>query len=239
MVGKNEELVVIMPAYNEEHALPATVAKWVSAIERLNIGYAFHLYDDGSRDRSHEVLERLSKHYPKLIVHSKQNTGHGPTILQGYRENSNFSYILQVDSDDEIQPDYFERFWINRASFDLQIGRRIFEKRSPIRVIISSISRMIIRAFYGTGVGDVNCPFRLMRTDVFRGLFFSLPSDTFAPNIIIAGYACKKKMSIRQHDVHASLRSTGTVSLRHFKLLRAAMQSMLQTVRFRFKQGDW
>ena len=60
-----------------------------------------------------------------LIVHDKLNSGHGPTILQAYRENSDADWIFQTDSDDEIGPEQFEDLWRSRDNYDFLIGRRV------------------------------------------------------------------------------------------------------------------
>jgi dolichol-phosphate mannosyltransferase len=229
----SNELAVILPAYNEEAALPGVIDKWTAVLDSLGMQYQMHVYDDGSKDNTRAVLESLAVANPKVTVHSKPNSGHGPTILQGYRENCETPFILQIDSDDEIEPSYFRQFWNQRDIYDFQIGRRRYENRSGTRAIISLISRIAVRILYGRGVYDVNCQYRLMRGVSFRQLFASIPANTFAPNVIVSGYACFHKMRINQLDVKYKFRSTGQVSIKHFKLLRSAIRSFMQTIRFR------
>jgi dolichol-phosphate mannosyltransferase len=227
------ELVVVIPVYNEEGAITGVVRKWVQELLRLQIDYQMHIYNDGSRDRTQEILRELSSKNPGVVVHSKANSGHGPTILQGYRENSDATWILQIDSDDEIGTESFETLWSKREGYDFLLGCRNGKKRPWSRKIVSGLSRLTVKALYGKGVYDVNSPFRIMRGEVFRDLFFLIPETVFAPNVLVAGYAAYKNLSILEVPVTQTDRRTGEVSIKKFKLLKAALKSLLQTVRFR------
>ncbi|HBF38497.1 MAG TPA: hypothetical protein DDW50_14410 [Firmicutes bacterium] len=232
----SKELAVIMPIYNEEEAIMAVLQKWHAQLSELQIDFEIHAYNDGSKDNTETILKNLSRDYPRLMIHNKNNSGHGPTILQGYRENSEAKWLFQVDSDDEMEVKDFNKLWSQRDDYDFLIGWRE-GRHSPLpRRIISSVSRIIIRLFYHPGVWDVNSPYRLMRSDKFRELFFKIPADTFAPNVILSGFAILKKMRIFQVPVTYHERQTGKVSIQKLKLLKAAVLSCGETVRFRFKR---
>ena len=61
-------------------------------------------------------LERFSKDCQKAtqdcLYAAKTNSGHGPTILLGYRENSDCAWVFQMDSDDEMGPEFI---WLAMA----------------------------------------------------------------------------------------------------------------------------
>lgn len=229
----NIELCVVMPVYNEQGAIGDVVEKWIDHLKQLNIKFEFHVYNDGSKDNTLKILRMAAEKYKELIVHDKTNSGHGPTILQGYRENSNVEWILQIDSDDEIEAKWFEDFWKNRSQNDFLLGKRNRPRQPLPRKIISKISRFIIRILYGTRVNDVNSPYRLMRTSKFKEIFLSIPKDTFAPNVIISGMVSLNKLRCYEINVDYQGRVTGEVSIKKWKLLRAAMRSFIQTIQYR------
>lgn len=226
------ELAVVMPVYNEESAIGTVLEKWVKELARLGIDYEIHPYNDGSKDGTLSILKAFASGNPRVIVHDKKNSGHGPTILQGYSDNSSAPWLFQIDSDDEMIPEGFQTLWDKRDDCDFLLGTRD-GRNSPLpRKIISLISRMTVRLFYGSGIWDVNSPYRLMRSEKFRDLFPCIPERTFAPNVIISGYACRKKMRIFETDVPYQDRRTGTVSIKKWKLFKAALKSFMQTIIF-------
>lgn len=203
MDGERIELVLVMPVYNEEELVGGVLRKWARELQRLSIAYQIHAYNDGSKDGTLKVLEGCAEENTRIIVHDKINSGHGPTILKGYKEHCNIPWIFQTDSDDEINPDAFHELWSKRDDYDFLIGKRVYEKRPVARVLVSHASKIAVNIFYGRGIEDVNSPYRLMRTDLFKNYFLNLPEFTFAPNVILSGVACKEKLRIYEVPVHS------------------------------------
>ncbi len=228
------KLAVVIPVYNEEGSIAVVIADWVKVLDQLQIDYRLCAYNDGSKDRTHKILDELTNKYPKLHAIHKVNSGHGPTILKGYKENLDCEWLFQVDSDNEMKAEHFSKLWEQRDNYDFLIGKRI-NRQSPLpRKIISYISYLSVRLIYGPGIQDVNAPYRLMRVSLFKELIAKIPDDTFAPNVIMSGLACMKKARIFTHPVPFEFRTTGTVSIKKWKLLKAAMKSFWQTIKFRF-----
>jgi glycosyltransferase involved in cell wall biosynthesis len=234
-----KELAVIIPVYNEEEAIGAVLDKWTKELDKLGIDYTINPYNDGSKDGSWNVIMAKEKQYPGRIVgHNKSNSGHGPTILQGYRDaaQAGYEWIFQVDSDDEMGPEGFAELWRNRDRYDFLVGIRDGRKQALPRKIISAISRLSVRMFYGQSIWDVNTPYRLMRVSAFCNVFQEIPSKTFAPNVILSGMAAKLKLRYFETRVPQHDRTTGEVSIKKWKLFKAAMKSFFQTVFFAMAQ---
>ncbi len=233
-----DKLAIVMPVYNEEEAIGHVLDKWVRAMDQLGIDYTINPYNDGSKDDSFKVIQKKAEEYPgKVIAHTKPNGGHGPTILLGYREAAaaGYDWIFQIDSDDEMGPEGFAGLWEKRNDYDFLVGIRDGRKQALPRKIISAVSRLTVKLFYGCGgIWDVNTPYRLMRASVFAGLYDAIPDDTFAPNVIISGLAARKKMRCYESRVPQKDRQTGEVSIKKWKLFKAAAKSLFQTIRFAF-----
>jgi glycosyltransferase involved in cell wall biosynthesis len=228
-------LKLIIPVYNEEGAIADVIHDWTNVLSDLNIQFEIHVFNDGSKDNTLGILKDLAKENKHLIVVDKPNSGHGPTILKGYKENLDVEWLFQVDSDNELKANEFEKFWKARNDYDFLIGKRV-QRDSPLpRVVTTTISRLVVGFFYGNRVKDVNAPFRLMRTSKFHDDVLRIPDDTFAPNLIVSGIANLRKLRIKQFDVVHHNRETGEVSIKKWKLFKAAFKSFLQTMSFRFK----
>ena len=238
-MGNKDSLAVVMPVYNEEGAIAAVLDKWLSMLDRLDdVEYQIHVYNDGSKDKTKEILAQYEKgRENKLVVHNKPNSGHGATILLGYQENSrNHDWIFQIDSDDEMGPELFPDLWERRRDYDFLLGIREGRKQVLPRKIISFVSRQVVRIFYGKRtVWDVNSPYRLMRSKVFYKIYQEIPRDTFAPNVIISGMVAKCGLRYYQQMIPQRDRQTGEVSIKKWKLFKAAVKSFWQTITFAFR----
>jgi glycosyltransferase involved in cell wall biosynthesis len=226
-------LSVIMPVFNEEGAIAKVLDRWLNELKRLKIDFRIHVYDGGSKDSTVEILNQYADRDSRVIAH-ELILPHGPTILFGYRQHCDTKWLFQVDSDDEIGPEFFEKLWEKRNKYDFLIGRRIGRDSPLFRRIVSFFSRAVVRYLYGTGVYDVNSPYRLMRSEVFKDAFNKIHSDALVPNVIISGIACRNKVRILELPVEHKNRTTG-VSIKKMKLLKAAVRSLFQMIRYRFE----
>ena len=232
-----EKLAIIMPVYNESDAIGTVLDKWAAAMDRLGLEYAIHPYNDGSKDDSLQVIQKKAAEHPgKVVAHDKPNSGHGPTILRGYREaaDAGYDWVFQIDSDDEMGPDGFMELWNNRSDNDFLVGTRDGRRQVLSRKIISAVSRLSVRLLYGKSIWDVNTPYRLMRVTAFKDIWNTIPSNTFAPNVIISGMAARMKLRCYETRVPQRDRQTGEVSIKKWKLFKAAAKSLYQTICFAF-----
>ena len=233
-----EKLAIVMPVYNEEGAIGTVLEKWIEAMDKSQIEYTIHAYNDGSKDDSLQVIQEKASKYPgKVVAHSKPNSGHGPTIMQAYREaaEADYDWVFQIDSDDEMGPVGFPELWAHRREYDFLVGIRDGRKQALPRKIISAVSRLSVRLLYGKSIWDVNSPYRLMRITMFKKVWEAIPANTFAPNIIISGMAARKKMRCYETRVPQRDRQTGEVSIKKWKLLKVAIKSFWQTIILAFR----
>ena len=223
------ELSIVMPVYNEAAVIAEVVTAWLHELERLGIDCEFLAYDDGSRDETLRILERLAERQPGLVVTSQANSGHGPTILRGYRE-ARGEWVFQVDSDDEMGPEHFAGLWEQRQDYDLLVGRRHHRDSPLARRLITFLSRATVWTLFGRAVTDVNAPYRLMRRSCLAALLSTIPAETFAPNVIISGLAARQGLRVREVSVPHRGRRTGTVSIVKWGLWKSAVRAFGQTL---------
>jgi glycosyltransferase involved in cell wall biosynthesis len=227
------DVAVVMPVYNEAECIGEVLQDWISVLNSLGINYRLIVLNDGSKDNTAEVLQKFDDN-PCVMIINKKNTGHGPTILQGYHlAVAAAQWVFQVDSDNEIAAEHFKTLWQERGKYDAIIGIRANRNQPLARKIISAVSRLVVALFYGTGVTDVNCPFRLMRSEVLKEILKRIPEHTFAPNVAISGFLALSKAQISNQTVPHTNRQTGEVAIKKWKLMKAAMKSFLQVIRIR------
>jgi dolichol-phosphate mannosyltransferase len=227
------ELALVMPVYNEEGCIVEVLRSWKDTLSRLGIRYELIVLNDGSKDRTAEALASFAGD-PTIVVVNKRNSGHGPTILEGYRMAvKRAPWVFQCDSDDEMRAEHFPSLWGLREGYDALFGIRAGREQNSGRKLISACSRLTVKFMFGAGVQDVNTPYRLMRASLLEQVLEQIPPDTFAPNVIISGAFAQAGLRLYNVPVPHEGRRTGSVSIVKWKLWKAAVRSFWQTLHCR------
>jgi dolichol-phosphate mannosyltransferase len=170
----------------------------------------------------------------RVEVVSKPNTGHGPTVLLGYRRAAEEAeWVFQCDTDGELSPDGFAAFWKKRGEYDALLGVRTGRHQGLGRRLLSAGSRLAVRFLFGPGIADVNVPYRLIRAAVLRPIVRRIPPATFAPNVVISGALAAGGARVWNGRVSWQRRRTATASLRRLRLPATAWKCLRQTLRCR------
>src|SRR5512143_817972 len=101
MTAPRPTLSVVMPAYNEEGGIAdatTEVREWV--LDRIP-GSELVVVNDGSRDGTSAILDRLSAADPRIRVIHRPNGGHGPALRAGL-DAAWGERLLLIDSDQQI-----------------------------------------------------------------------------------------------------------------------------------------
>ncbi|MFD3393740.1 glycosyltransferase family 2 protein [Aquirufa sp. OSTEICH-129V] len=237
------ELVIVIPAYNEEACIHEVVPHWINGIAEVIPKDQFKLLviNDGSRDKTGVILDELTDQYPNLIAKHQLNGGHGNAIFNGYQMavQMNPNFVFQTDSDDQFVPSDFKNFWDKRNESDFVLGFREVRNDDPFRLLITRILKYSLLFIYGTYIHDANIPFRLIRTSFLNKLLNALPHQTpFAPNIFLSVLAKKSGQKLFNIPVLHKERETGEVSIRHMKLLKVCWQSFKELTKFRLQLNN-
>lgn len=227
------DLVVVVPAYGVGDGLRPVVQRWVTMLDGLGVRYAIHIYNDGSRDHTGAVLDELAQRFPSVQAHHQTNSGHGPTVLRGYRDHAAAPWIFQIDSDDEMGPSYFPVLWQARDHFDLLCGYRVKRDIAGYRWMISWAGARLMRLLFGRGMRDVNVPYRLMRMERFRPYLRVIPRDTISPNTLLAGASGWGRLRILEVPVEERPHARRERPQKTWGWARVAVLSFLQSLRFR------
>lgn len=183
-----ETLGIVIPVYNEESCIEKVILDWGKAIEELGINFKIIIVNDGSTDKTPEILDQLNKEHPELIVVHQINGGHGSAVKAGYIEavSQGFDYIFQTDSDDQFTPEDFSKFWERRKESPAIFGHRKSRKDPLHRKIISFYLRKTLFDFFGVNIPDANIPYRLFKGSFLQKALACLTPGVFAPNIFLS-----------------------------------------------------
>jgi len=194
-MSQSPELLIVMPVFNEQASVRKVVTEWFNEVENWTENFVFLAIDDGSRDETPRVLQRLQQQLgPRLEILSRENRGHGQTCLQGYRIacERGVPYVFQIDSDGQCDPQYFFRFWRLRDRYDIIYGSRLRRDDGWRRVVASMVLKFTLLAAAGVWCVDANVPYRLMRTSVLPPLLEAIPGGFFLANVALAALLRQK-----------------------------------------------
>ena len=229
------QLAIVMPAYNEAGCIEQVATQWLQVAE--NHYGVLIVVNDGSKDETGPILDRLAARSSGLRVIHQKNAGHGAAVRHGYEKalETGAEFIFQTDSDDQFSPQDFGKLWEMRNESPFQLGVRA-ERHDPlVRIIISRINAMLLLVLYGTEIRDANVPFRLIRSAFLKVLLPWIPTNAFAPNIFLSVLAKRAGAEIIETPVTHRERETGTVSILRWKLLKVCLRCVRELWDFRFQ----
>ena len=221
-------LYIVMPAYNEEANIESVVKQWHPVVEKLDNGSRLLIVNDGSKDKTSQMLSSLKEKYPLLIPVDKSNSGHGATLLFAYRQaiDSKADYIFQTDSDGQTDPDEFWQFWENKDKYDFQIGSRNARQDGFGRVVVTKVLRLLVWIIFGKWVKDANTPFRLMKTERLQPILNVIPPDFFLSNVVISTIAVKWNERCKWHPITFKPRQGGVNSINFKRIFKIGVQAI-------------
>lgn len=212
-----EKLYIIIPAYNEEENIREVVREWYPVVERYRADGASRLViiDDGSKDGTFSILQEMKKEYPLLEAVTKQNAGHGATVLYGYRYalQQGADYIFQTDSDRQTVPGEFAAFWELRNQYDMVIGHRTRRQDGISRIFVTKVLKFVIALTFKVVIPDANTPFRLMRAEALSQLVELVPKDFNLSNVFLAVAFEKRGYRVRYLPITFRPRQGGVNSI--------------------------
>lgn len=223
-----DRLFIIIPAYNEEENIRRVVEDWYPVAEKYGTDSRLVVIDDGSRDNTYGILKELSGKMPKLTALTKENGGHGATVLFGYKyalENG-ADYVFQTDSDGQTLPSEFEPFWIARNKYDITIGYRNKRKDGLSRVFVTKVLRLVVFLCFRVQVLDANTPYRLMSAGTLKENIKYIPDDFFLTNVALSAIYKKRRQKVHFIPITFRPRQGGKNSINIIKIIKVGLSSI-------------
>jgi glycosyltransferase involved in cell wall biosynthesis len=154
---------MVLPAYNEEANIARAVKRADAALAATGLDYELIVVNDGSRDRTGAILRELAPDHQRLrIVEHFPNRGYGGAVRAGFAVATG-EWIFQSDADNQFDYGELARLIELAPGYDLVVGYRK-PRRDPLMRRLNGWGwNLLIRAFFGYVVRDIDCAFRLMR----------------------------------------------------------------------------
>jgi glycosyltransferase involved in cell wall biosynthesis len=186
-------LSVVIPAYNEEGAVQATIDDVREAMEPLGVPYEIIVVDDGSDDNTLEIARQTG-----VIVDSNQvNTGYGAALKRGVRR-AQHEYVAIIDADGTYPPHYLPAMLAMCRDQDMVVGDRgaamknVPWIRKPAKWVLNSFASFLAER----KLNDLNSGLRIFRKSELIPFIPLLPQKFSFTTTITLCMSCNGKRMI-------------------------------------------
>lgn len=204
--GGTPQILLTLPAYNEEENLRPLVSHAVQVFESAGLPYRILIVNDGSTDGTARVLAELTAEYGITVIDHEVNRGLGRAILTGLgaaleAAQGPDDVIVCMDADNTHSPSYIpsmsEKIW--RENFDIVIASRYQPGSKEVgvplfRLMLSRTARYVFQAILRLpGVRDYTCGFRAYRVGIIQQAV-----QRYGDGLIRReGFACTDELLVR------------------------------------------
>ncbi len=187
-----------MPAYNEELNLPGMIKDVVDVLRTRTSDFEIVVTNDGSKDRTGEVLRQLAEQYPQLRpIDHPVNQGYGAAVYTAIT-NASKDLIFFTDSDRQFRLEEIDRLLPHIDAADMVVGFRAPRRDPPLRVLFGKGWSGLVTVLFGYTARDIDCAFKLFRRQVIVTVGPQIQSRgaTFSAEFLVrakrAGFSIKE-----------------------------------------------
>jgi undecaprenyl-phosphate 4-deoxy-4-formamido-L-arabinose transferase len=209
-------LSIVIPVYNEEYNLAPLMERLYPVLQGIGKSFEIIFTNDGSRDRSLDILRRMVQEYPGVkLIELNGNFGQHMAILAAF-EKTRGQIVITLDADLQNPPEE-----IPRMVAEIERGRDVVgtirQKRQDtfFRLLASRIVNITTNKMTGMKMSDYGCMLRAYHRDVITNINRCQETSTFIP--ALAQTFCSNPVEIR---VSHSERAAGASKYSLYKLVR-------------------
>ena len=198
-------LSLVIPAYNEEENVETLLQRASSSLERIGRPFEVIIVDDGSSDRTPQLLARAMMKYPWLrVLRMARNGGQSAAFEAGF-EAARGEVIATIDADLQNDPEEIPRLLPMLDGYDMVTGWRKERQDTPFRRWQSRQANRIRNWISQETVNDSASSLKLYKAHAIKGLKLFNGAHRFFPTLVkMRGY------TVREEPVKHSPRFAGT-----------------------------
>ncbi|MFQ5666496.1 MAG: glycosyltransferase family 2 protein [Candidatus Binatia bacterium] len=222
------ELSVILPAFNEEANVEQVVRSCVAYLEARMPDYEILVVNDGSRDRTGEILDQLVGTFTRLRpLHHAQNRGYGAALRTGF-DAAVKRFVFYMDGDGQFDiRDLDLLLPLVTDEEHIVTGYRI-ERQDPFvrRLNAKLFGGWLVRILLNVRVRDLNCAFKLIPKNILENI--TLESTGALINAEMYGRAVQRGFGVKEVGVHHYPRTAGVQTGAHLSVIVRAFYDLFR-----------
>ena len=214
--------------YNEEGNIEHAVTSALAVLAGLSDHYEVIVVNDGSRDRTGEIADRLAAANPHVrVVHHSVNRGYGAALRSGLAA-ARYPLVVLVDGDNQFDLNELPVLLRSVANSDIASGYRIARRDPAFRRLYAVMYNQAVRLLFSVPVRDVNCGFKVYRRPLVERLLPQLRSTGALINVEMLARARKLGATVTEVGVHHYPRETGLPTGGNPAVILRAFREMLE-----------
>ena len=157
------------PCYNDAGTIASMVELATLTLKKIARDFEVIVVDDGSSDKSREILQELALKNPylKLIFHEK-NRGYGGALISGFKAATR-DFVFYTDGDFQYDVSELTKLVAKiDDNVDVVQGYKIKRQDPWYRTLIGEVYNYFVKITFDIKIKDVDCDFRLIRRSVFK-----------------------------------------------------------------------
>lgn len=160
-------LSIVIPVYNSETILPELTLQLTSLLQSIAADYEIIFINDGSRDESWAVIQRLAKENPTVRGFTMmRNYGQHNTLLFGIRAATK-QIIVTMDDDLQHPPEEIPRLLAKLSEgYDVVYGTPQKEEHGILRTLASQLTKIVLQKSMGADTARKISAFRVFHTNL-------------------------------------------------------------------------
>jgi glycosyltransferase involved in cell wall biosynthesis len=217
-------VAILLPCFNEAGNVDAAVAEARAAAARAAHGYEIIVVDDGSTDGTGDLARSLAGADPRVrVLAHEANRGYGAALRTGI-DAARMPWILLTDADLQFDLGQLAEITPLARDYDLILGRRT-PRRDPLyRRVYGHTWNWLVRRALELPVRDVDCAFKLGRTDLLQSLDLRSTGAMISPELVARSLA--REARLVEVDVGHRPRQTGAQSGANLKVILRALSEL-------------
>ena len=157
-----------MPAYNEEALIAYTISTILAALSTWVQDFEVIVINDGSTDRTEEIVANLTTYDQRIrLLNHPVNRGYGAALISGF-ESVTKELTFVMDSDGQFDIHDLAHFLPLIQEYGAVLGYRLDRQDTWMSKLNAWAWKQFVRLLFGIHVRDIDCAFKLFRTEFFR-----------------------------------------------------------------------
>ena len=167
-------LSIVIPAHNEEHVLEPTLAALTAQLDPEGIDYEVCVVDDGSRDGTAAITERLADADPRIrLIRNEGAHGFGYAVRAGLAAFTGDAVVIVMADGSDDPRDVVLYYRVLEAGYDCAFGSRFMpgahvHDYPKLKLLMNRVVNLGIRALFRHGYNDTTNAFKAYRREVIE-----------------------------------------------------------------------